>query len=123
GAAESCAALQNGPVVFQSQRHATQSYNTGSGGVRVTVMIHQIRVQRTTADQPPGSRFPLNTGRMFDVLKSRDAVAVRRECTMADGDPRIFPIVGTADPSPNIRFVSKNTSDPAFEILTYRVTP
>ena len=122
GAAESCAALQNGPVVFQSQRHATQSYNTGGGGVRITVMIHQIRAQHTTADLPPGSRFPLNVGRMFDVLKNRDSVAVRLECVMADGDPRIFPIVGEADLSPNIRFVSKNTSEPTFEILTYRVT-
>jgi hypothetical protein len=121
--AGSCAALQNGPVVFQSQRHATQLYNTGGYAARMTVMIHQIRLQHTTTDQPPGARFPLNVGRMFDVLRSRDAVAVRLECTMADGDPRIFPIVGDADLSPNIRFVSKNSSEPAFEILTYRVVP
>lgn len=42
---------------------------------------------------------------------------------MADGDQRIFPIVGEAELSPNIRFVSKNSSDPTFEVLTYRVIP
>jgi len=30
--------------------------------------------------------------------------------------------VGEADLSPNIRFVAKNSSEPAFAILTYRVT-
>jgi len=49
--------------------------------------------------------------------------AARLECSMADGDQRIFPIVGEADLSPNIRFVSKNTSEPTFNILIYRVTP
>ena len=42
---------------------------------------------------------------------------------MANGDQRIFPIVDDADLSPNIRFVSKNSSEPTFEILTYRVMP
>ena len=42
---------------------------------------------------------------------------------MADGDQRTFPIVGEADLSQNIRFVSKNSSEPTFDILTYRVTP
>ena len=42
---------------------------------------------------------------------------------MADGDQRIFPIVGNADLSPQIRFVSKNSAEPAYEVLTYRVTP
>jgi hypothetical protein len=41
---------------------------------------------------------------------------------MADGDERIFPIVGEANLSPNIQFVSKNSSERAFDILTYRVT-
>jgi hypothetical protein len=35
----------------------------------------------------------------------------------------IFPIVGGADLSPNLRFVSKNSSEPTFDILTYRVMP
>ncbi len=121
--AATCEGMQNGPVLFQSQRHATQLYSTGGNAVRMTVMIHQIRLQSTTSDQAPGARFPLNVGRMFDVLRSRDAVATRLECSMADGDPRIFPLVGDADLSPNIRFVSKNSSEPSFEILTYRVVP
>jgi hypothetical protein len=33
------------------------------------------------------------------------------------------PIVGDADLSPNIRFVSKNSPEPTFDILTYRVVP
>jgi hypothetical protein len=86
-------------------------------------MIRQIRVQQTTIDLPPTPKFPLNAGRLFDVLKSRSSVAARLECSMADGDQRIFPIVGSADLSPNIRFVSKNSAEPTFEILTYRVTP
>jgi hypothetical protein len=86
-------------------------------------MIRQKRVQQTTADLPPSARFPLNAGRLFDVLRNRSSVAARLECAMADGDHRIFPIVGEADLSPNIRFVAKNSSEPAFDILTYRVTP
>jgi hypothetical protein len=42
---------------------------------------------------------------------------------MVDGDQMIFPIVGEADLSPNLRFVSKNSSEPMFDILTYRVMP
>jgi hypothetical protein len=119
----SCLSAQNGPVIFQSQKHATQSFTVGSDRVRMTTMIRQIRVAQTTADLPPTQKFPLNAGRLFDVLKSRSSVAARLECSMADGDQRIFPIVGDADLSPNIHFVSKNSSEPTFEILTYRVTP
>ena len=118
-----CAVVQNGPVIFQSPRHATQSFSAASDRVRMTTMIRQKRVQQTTADLPPSARFPLNAGRLFDVLRNRSSVAVRLECAMADGDHRIFPIVGEADLSPNIRFVAKNSSEPAFDILTYRVTP
>jgi hypothetical protein len=93
-----CAVVQNGPVIFQSPRHATQSFSAASDRVRMTTMIRQKRVQQTTADLPPSARFPLNAGRLFDVLRNRS-------CAMADGDHRIFPIVGEADLSPNIRFV------------------
>jgi hypothetical protein len=119
----SCLSVQNGPVIFQSQKHATQSFTIGSDRVRMTTMIRQIKVGQTIADLPPSQKFPLNAGRLFDVLKSRASVAARLECSMADGDQRIFPIVGDADLSPNIRFVSKNSAEPTFEILTYRVTP
>ena len=37
---------------------------------------------------------------------------------MADGDQRIFPTLV----SPNIRLVSKNSAEPTYDILTYRVT-
>ena len=50
-------------------------------------------------------------------------MAVRLECAMAGGDQMIFPIVGEADLSPNLRFIAKNSSEPAFDILTYRVMP
>jgi hypothetical protein len=120
---DSCVSAQNGPVLFQSQRHATQSFTASADRVRMTTMIRQIRVQQTTIDLPPTPKFPLNAGRLFDVLKSRSSVAARLECSMADGDQRIFPIVGSADLSPNIRFVSRNSSEPAFDILTYRVAP
>ncbi len=120
---DSCTATQNGPVVFQSQRQATQSFTASSGSVRMTTMIRQIKVQQTTTDLPAAPSFPLNAGRLFDVLKHRSSVAVRLECTMVDGDHRIFAIAGDADLSPNIRFVSKNSSEPTFDILTYRVTP
>jgi hypothetical protein len=118
-----CDFVQNGPVLFQSQRHATQSFGTGGYGVRMTTMIRQRSVQQTTTDLPPSARFPLNAGRLFDVLRNRNSVAARLECSMADGDQRIFPLVGGADPSPNIRFASKNSSEPRFDILTYRVMP
>ena len=118
-----CDFVQNGPVIFQSQRHATQSFSTGGYGVRLTTIIRQKRLQQTTSDLPPSARFPLNPGRLFDVLRNRYAIAARLECSMADGDQRIFPIVDDADLSPNIRFVSKNSSEPTFEILTYRVMP
>jgi hypothetical protein len=118
-----CDFVQNGPVIFQSQRHATQSFGTSGYGVRMTTMIRQKRLQQTITDLPPSTRFPLNAGRLFDVLKNRSSIAARLECSMADGDQRIFPIVGDADPSPNIRFVSKNSSEPNFDILTYRVVP
>jgi hypothetical protein len=118
-----CAIVQNGPVIFQSQRHATQSFSSPLGRVRMTTMIRQKRVQQTTNDLPPTAKFPLNSGRLFDVLRNRSSVAARLECSMADGDQRIFPIVGEADLSPNIRFVSKNSSEPIFDILTYRVSP
>ena len=118
-----CEFVQNGPVIFQSQRHATQSFSTGGYGVRMTTMIRQKRLQQTTTDLPPSAKFPLNSGRLFDVIRSRNSIAVRLECSMSDGDQRIFPIVGDADLSPNIRFVSKNSSEPTFDVLTYRVTP
>jgi hypothetical protein len=123
GGGAPCGLVQNGPLIFQSQRHATQSFSADLGQVRMTTMIRQIRVQQTTTDLAPSARFPLNAGRMFDVLRDRSAIAARLECAMADGDPRIFPIVGEADLSQNIRFVSKNSSEPTFDILTYRVTP
>jgi hypothetical protein len=123
GGGAPCGLVQNGPLIFQSQRHATQSFSADLGRVRMTTMVRQIRVQQTTTDLAPSARFPLNAGRSFDVLRNRSAVAARLECAMADGDPRIFPIVGEADLSPNIRFVSKNSSEPAFDILTYRVAP
>jgi len=118
-----CAVVQNGPVIFQSLRHATQSFSAASNRVRMTTLIRQKRVQQITADLPPSVPIPLNSGRLFDVLRNRSSVAARLECAMADGDQRIFPIVGEANLSPNIRFVAKNSSDPAFDILTYRVTP
>jgi len=118
-----CDFVQNGPTIFQSARHATQSFSTGAYAVRMTTTIRQKRVQETIADLPPSVRFPLNPGRLFDVLKNRDSVAVRLECSMADGDQRIFPIVGETDPSPSIRFVAKNSAEPLFDILTYRVRP
>jgi hypothetical protein len=118
-----CDFVQNGPVIFQSQRHATQSFSTGGYAVRMTTMIRQKALQQTTSDLPPSARFPLNPGRLFDVLRNRYAIAARLECSMADGDQRIFPIVGEANLSPNIRFVSKNSSEPTFDILTYRVMP
>jgi hypothetical protein len=118
-----CAVVENGPVIFQSQKHATQSFSTNESPVRMTTMIRQKKVQQTAADLPPTARFPLNAGRLFDVLKNRHSVAARLECAMADGDQMIFPIVGEADLSPNIHFVSKNSSEPTFDILTYRVAP
>ena len=102
-----CTFVQNGPVIFQSQRHATQSFSAGSDRVRMTTMICQKQVQQTTVDLPPTTRFPLNAGRFFDVLRDRSSVAVRLECSMADGDHRIFPVVGDADLSQRIHFVSK----------------
>ncbi len=86
-------------------------------------MVRQKRVQQATTDLPPTARFPLNAGRLFDVLRNRSSIAARLECAMADGDQRIFPLAGEVDLSPNIRFVSKNSSEPTFDILTYRVTP
>jgi hypothetical protein len=72
----------------------------------------------------PSKRLaPASAGRLFDVHRNRTSVAARLECSMADGDQRIFPIVAEADLSPNIRFVSKNLSEPSFDILTYRVAP
>jgi hypothetical protein len=118
-----CAYVQNGPLTFQSQRRATQSFTAGSARVRMTTTIRQKRVQQTATDLPPSARFPLNAGRWFDVLRNRSSAAARLECTMADGDQMIFPIVGEADLSPNLRFVSKNSSEPTFDILTYRVLP
>jgi len=118
-----CAFIENGPLIFQSQTRATQSFNAGSDRVRMTTLIRQKRVQQTATDLPPGARFPLNAGQLFDVVRNRSSAAARLECTMADGDQMIFPIVGDADLSPNLRFVSKNSSEPAFDILTYRVMP
>jgi len=120
-----CANVQNGPLIFQSQRHATQMFTVGFGSdpLRMTTMVRQKRVQQTIADSPPSARFPLNAGRLFDVLRNRSSAATRLECSMTDGDQRIFPIVGEMDLSPNLRFVSKNSAEPTFDILTYRVVP
>jgi hypothetical protein len=54
-------------VIFQSQRHATQSFNSVLGPVRMTTMI---RLQQTTLDLPPTARFPLNAGRLFECLET-----------------------------------------------------
>lgn len=118
-----CAQIQSGPIIFQSERHATQTYSAYVGRAHMTVAIRQKRLQQQWHDQPPTERFPLIAGRMFDVLKYRTAAAARLQCTMADGDQRIFPLIGDADLSPQIRFVSKNSAEPAFEVLTYRVMP
>jgi hypothetical protein len=120
---DQCPFVENGPLVFQSKGRATQSFTAGSARVRMTTTIRQKRVQQTATDLPPSARFPLNAGRLFDVLRNRSSTAARLECAMANGDQLIFPIVGDADLSPNIRFVSKNSSEPAFDILTYRVMP
>ena len=117
-----CTFVQNGPVVFQSDRRASQSFSVASDRVRMTAMIRQKRTRQETADLPPGPRFRLVSGRLFDVLKSKSAVSARLECSMTDGDQRIFPVVGEADLSPSIVFVSRNASDPTFDVLTYRVT-
>jgi hypothetical protein len=122
-AGDPCDFAQNGPVIFQSQRSATQSFSASGYAVRMTTMIRQKRLQQTTTDLPPSARFPLNPGRLFDVLRNRYAIAARLECAMADGDQRIFSIVGDTDLSTNIRFVSKNSSEPTFDVLTYRVMP
>lgn len=74
-----CAVVQNGPVIFQSQRHATQSFSSVLGRVRMTTMIRQKMVQQMTIDLPPSTRFPLNAGRLFDVLRNRSAIAARLE--------------------------------------------
>jgi len=118
-----CAFVENGPLIFQSQTRATQSFNAGSDRVRMTTSVRQKRVQQTATDLPPSARFPLNAGQLFDVLRNRAAAAARLECAMADGDQMIFPIVGETDLSPNLRFVSKNSSEPGFDVLTYRVMP
>jgi hypothetical protein len=118
-----CSLVQYGPLIFQSEKHATQSFSAPSDAVRMTVSLRQKRVHQTLVDLPPSQRFPLNPGRLFDVLRNRSAAAARLECSMTDGDQRIFPIVGNTDLSPNIRFVSKNSSEPLFDILTYRVMP
>jgi hypothetical protein len=60
-------------------------------------MVRQKKVQQTTADLPPTPGFPLNPGRLLDVLRSR--AAAQLQCAMADGDQRIFPIAGEADPT------------------------
>lgn len=116
-----CTFVQNGPVIFQSDRQASQSFSAGSHQVRMTAMVRQKRLQQTIADLPPGPRFTLHAGLSFDVIRNKSSVAARLECTMANGDQRIFPIVGESNPGPNIVFVSRNTSDPMFDILTYRV--
>ena len=118
-----CAQIQSGPVIFQSDRHATQTYGAYVGRARMTVTVRQKRVEQQWHDRPPGESFPLVPGRMFDVLKYRSAAAARLQCKMTDGDQRILPLAGNADLSPQIRFVSKNSSEPAFEVFTYRVTP
>jgi len=118
-----CAQIQSGPIMFQSERHATQTYSAYVGRARMTVAIRQKRLQQQWHDRPPTERFPLIAGRMFDVLMYRSAAAARLQCSMADGDQRIFPIAGNADLSPQIRFVSKNSAEPAYEVITYRVTP
>jgi hypothetical protein len=117
-----CVFVQNGPVIFQSDRQATQSFSAGSHRVRMTAMIRQKRLQQTIADLPAGPKFALHAGQLFDVMRSKSSVAARLECTMANGDQRILPIVGESNPSPNIVFVSKNSADPMLDILTYRVT-
>jgi hypothetical protein len=118
-----CAQIQSGPIIYQSERQATQTYSAYVGRARMTIALRQKTVHKKWDDRPPTERFPLIAGRVFDVLKYRSAAAARLQCTMADGDQRIFPIVGNADPSPRIRFVSKNSAEPAYDILTYRVTP
>jgi hypothetical protein len=118
-----CSLVQNGPLTFQSQRHATQTFSTDADPVVMTVMIRQKKLLQSFTDLPPTAAFPLNPGRLFDVVKNHAAVAARLQCAMADGDSRIFPIVGEADPAPNIRFIAKNSAEPTFDILTYRVAP
>lgn len=119
-----CAYVRNGPLIFQSMTRATQSFRLDTEEqVRMTVVVRQKRVQQSTADLPPGVKFPLIVGDLFDVRRDRAAIDARLQCTMVDGDDRIFPLVGEADPSSNIRFVSKNSSEPTFDIWTFRVTP
>ena len=118
-----CATVSNGPLIFQSERHATQAFTASSDQARMTTKIGQKKVQQTFLDLAPSARFPLNVGRSFDVLRNHSSASARLECSMADGDQRIFPIVGQTDPSSNIRFVSKNSSEPSFDVLTYLVTP
>jgi hypothetical protein len=81
------------------------------------------KVQQTSIDLPPSARFPLNAGRSFDVVRNHSSASTRLDCSMADGGQMILPIVAQTDMSSNIRFVSKNSTEPLFDILTYRVTP
>src|SRR5262245_27240314 len=63
-----CTFVQNGPVVFQSDRRASQSFSVAADRVRMTAMIRQKRARQEAADLPPGPRFRLVSGRLFDVL-------------------------------------------------------
>jgi hypothetical protein len=116
-----CTFVQNGPVIFQSDRRAAQTFSASADRVRMTTMIRQKRIGRTITDRPPGASFPLLAGRSFDVLRRKSAAAARLDCSMTDGDRRIFPLVGDADPGPRIAFVSRNAADPLFDVITYRV--
>jgi hypothetical protein len=100
-------AQRTGDISIPETRNAI---GTSGYRVRMTTMIQQKRLEQTTTDLPPSARFPLNSGRSFDVIRKRNSIAVRLECSMSDGDQRIFPIAGDAELSPNIRFVSKNSS-------------
>ena len=117
-----CLSVDSGPLIFHSQQRATQYFSGGSDRVRMTALVRQKRLRQTTIDQRPSEKFALVIGETFDVLKEHSSAAVRLECSMVDGDETIFPIVGEADLSPKIQFVSKNSSERAFDILTYRVT-
>jgi hypothetical protein len=120
GLVDPCATVQNGPLIFQSQRRATQSFS-GHSKWRMTVMIAQKRTHQTIADLPPSAKFPLHEGRLFDVLRHRSSVAARLECSMVDGGQPAD--ISTCRRSQPQREHFVNASEPTFDILTYRVMP
>jgi hypothetical protein len=119
-----CAFVQYGPVIFASERSASQIFTTNSGRVTVQLNVGQFEtVQVLDSDTVVQSNLQLITGRQFVVKRTKVANStVSLECKKPNGDQFINLIPGDDNSGGRIKQVSVENGG-AFDLYILQVVP